>query len=152
MGKENIQAQMQVIQFRGTVYENGYGQVAQRVMRDKTIERDAKALYAYLCSFAGVSAVLEDERYAYPTIKTIMEELGFKSDKTFYKYRKQLIDAGYITIEQKKEHGKFDRNIYYIEAVIKDRSNNPQNPQDDPEQSFPFYNWLEPDKNDPKGK
>lgn len=107
-----------VIQFRGTVYENGYGQIAQKVMRDKTIHTTAKAIYAYLCSFAGGG--LEVDRSAFPSVALIMDELNIKSEDTFYKYRKQLVDAGYITVDQKRdEEGKFLKNIYYIEAIVK---------------------------------
>ena len=30
-----------VVQFEGTVYENGYGQIAKKVMRDKSIHRQS---------------------------------------------------------------------------------------------------------------
>jgi hypothetical protein len=105
-----------VIQFRGTIYENGYGQIAQKVMRDKSIHTTAKAIYGYLCSFAG--GRLEDDKYAFPSVELMMDELNIKSEDTFYKYRKQLTDAGYLTVEQKKDSkGRFVRNLYIIEAV-----------------------------------
>lgn len=102
-----------VVQFKGTVYENGYGQIAQRVMRDKSLHAVAKAIYAYLVSFAGQSGV------AFPGVELMMEELGIKSKDTYYKYRHQLEDAGYITIEEKqpREKGQFGNNVYNIETV-----------------------------------
>jgi DNA-binding transcriptional MocR family regulator len=104
-----------VIQFRGTIYEKGYGQVAQLVMRDKTLKPTAKAIYAYLCSFAW--GRVEGERSAFPSIKMQCEELGINRD-TYYKYRKTLEDKGYITIEAVHGNsGKFNNNIYYIENV-----------------------------------
>ena len=39
-------------QFKGTIYEKGYENVANLVMVDKTISIGAKALYSYLCSYA----------------------------------------------------------------------------------------------------
>ncbi|KRE45506.1 helix-turn-helix domain-containing protein [Paenibacillus sp. Soil522] len=105
-----------VIQFRGTIYEEGYGLLAQRVMRDKNINPTAKAIYAYLCSFAGSGK--DGKRTAFPGVSLMREELAIKSEDTFYKYRKELVEAGYISIEKTRAEGnKFDNNIYYIEAV-----------------------------------
>ncbi|MCL6441877.1 MAG: helix-turn-helix domain-containing protein [Alicyclobacillus sp.] len=102
-----------VVQFRGTVYENGYGQIAQKVMRDKRIHAVAKAIYAYLVSFAG------QDGEAFPSVELMMDELGIKSRDTFYKYRKQLVEAGYITIEeQQRVKGQFYNNVYNIETII----------------------------------
>jgi HAMP domain-containing protein len=106
-----------VVQFRGTVYEDGSGMVAQKVMRDKEISMTAKAIYAYLCTFAWGG--VDNERKAFPSVATQCKELGIKSDKTYFKHRKQLEEAGYITIEKtgRNKLGEFQNNIYYIEAV-----------------------------------
>lgn len=104
-----------VIQFRGTVYENGYGLIAQKVMRDKDLTPVAKSIYAYICSFAGVDK--EGNRSAFPGVTLMMRELGIKTDDTYYKHRKILIDKGYITIEKNRNVGKFQNNIYYVESV-----------------------------------
>lgn len=114
-----------MIDFRGTVYENGYGQVSQQVMRDKSIHAVAKAFYAYLCAYAGSN--IKDDREAFPSVKTIMEDLGIKSEDTFLKYRKQLIDAGYLDIEQQKsQDGKFNRNIYVIRLIKRNDQPSPK--------------------------
>ncbi|MCL6453713.1 MAG: helix-turn-helix domain-containing protein [Alicyclobacillus sp.] len=103
-----------VVQFRGTIYERGYGTIAQKVMRDKTLHPYAKVIYAYLVSFAG------QDGSAFPSVNLMMRELGIKSEDTFYKYRKQLTDAGYITIEKgNPDGGKFQNNIYVIETTVK---------------------------------
>ncbi|GMA65775.1 helix-turn-helix domain-containing protein (plasmid) [Alicyclobacillus fastidiosus] len=94
----------------GTVYENGYGDVSQMVMRDKNLSGPARLIYAYLCTFAGGN--LEDERIAWPSVSTILEELDM-SQNTFYKHRKQLIEAGYIECWQ-ENHGQFQRTMYRI--------------------------------------
>lgn len=104
-----------VIQFEGTIYENGYGLIAQRVMRDKVLPKQSKLIYAYMCSFAGVSKT--GDRTAFPSISLQCNELGMTED-TYYKWRKPLIDKGYIKItKQRKEGAKFDNNIYSIMAV-----------------------------------
>lgn len=105
-----------VIQFEGTIYEQGYGLIAQKVMRDKDLHPMSKSIYAYLCSFAGVGK--DGERSAFPGVSLMMHELGIKTDDTFYKYRKQLVQKGYIKIEKRRQTGaKFDSNIYKIVAV-----------------------------------
>ncbi|MCC2248995.1 helix-turn-helix domain-containing protein [Virgibacillus sp. AGTR] len=103
------------IQFRGTIYENGYGLVAQKVMRDLDLSPQAKSIYSYICSFAEVGK--DGERTAFPGVELMMKELGFKLEKTYYKHRKQLINKGYITIEKRKDKGKFEKNLYFIEAI-----------------------------------
>ena len=101
-----------VVQFKGTVYENGYGQIAKKVMRDKSIHAVAKAIYAYLVSYAG------SKDNSFPSVQLMMDELGIRTDGTFYKYRKQLEDAGYITVTQDQgEGGKWLNNVYHIETV-----------------------------------
>ena len=101
-----------VVQFAGTVYENGYGQIAKKVMRDKSIHAVAKAIYAYLVSYAG------SKDNSFPSVQLMMDDLGIRTEGTFYKYRKQLEDAGYITITQEHgEGGKWLNNIYHIETV-----------------------------------
>lgn len=104
-----------VIQFRGTIYENGYGLLAQKVMRDKTLPKQSKLIYAYMCSFASINTE-NGERTAFPSVSLQCSELGMNQD-TYYKWRKPLVDKGLITIEKRKTDGRFDRNIYYIEAV-----------------------------------
>lgn len=102
-----------IVAMRGTVYESGYGLIAKKVMRDRTISIKAKALYAYLSSFAGSA----EEKSAFPGVQTMISDLKVSKD-SFYKYRKELEDSGYITIEQMKNtDGTFYNNIYYIEAV-----------------------------------
>lgn len=109
---------------RGTVYEGGYGLIARKVMRDPNLHPTAKAIYAYLCSFAGASD--ENSRSAFPSVSLMKTELGIKSQDTFYKYMNQLKNAGYLSIEKQREEGKFERNVYYIEAVPVPKSIEPQ--------------------------
>lgn len=102
-----------IVAMRGTVYESGYGLIAKKVMQDRTISIKAKALYAYLSSFAGSM----ENRSAFPGVSRMLDDLGVSKD-SFYRYRKELELAGYITIVQEKNpNGTFKNNIYYIEAV-----------------------------------
>lgn len=100
-----------LIQFKGTIYENGYGLIAKKVMKDSNLSLSAKAIYSYLCAYAG------NESSAFPSVKLINHELGISKD-TFYKYMKELTDKAYIVVSQRRaEKGKFSHNIYSIEAV-----------------------------------
>jgi hypothetical protein len=104
-----------VIQFEGTVYENGYGLIAQKVMRDKSLPKQSKLIYAYMCSFAAVGN--NGERTAFPSVSLQCGELGMTKD-TYYKWRQPLIDRGYIKISKQRQEGaKFDNNVYSIMAV-----------------------------------
>jgi hypothetical protein len=104
-----------VIQFEGTIYENGYGLLAQKVMRDHTLPKQSRLIYAYMCSFASVGK--NGERVAFPSISLQCHELEMNED-TYYKWRRPLIDRGLIKItKQRQEGSKFDRNLYSIVAV-----------------------------------
>ena len=105
-------------QFKDTIYEKGYGNVAKLVMVDKTISIGAKALYSYLCSYAFGKDV------AYPTVERIMQELNI-SENSFRRYRKELEDKGYITVEFKNIKGT-NRNVYKINNSIEQKKE-PQN-------------------------
>jgi hypothetical protein len=104
-----------VIQFEGTIYENGYGLLARNVMRDYTLPKQSRLIYAYMCSFASVGQ--NGERVAFPSISLQCYELEMNED-TYYKWRKPLIERGLIKItKQRQEGSKFDRNLYSIVAV-----------------------------------
>ena len=90
-----------------SVLREGYGIVAKLVMRDKTISPEAKAIYAYICSFAGSGST------AFPGADLMMSELKM-GDKRFYKFRKELVDKGYITIIKQRNGNRREKNIYMI--------------------------------------
>lgn len=100
---------IEIEQFKGTVYENGYGTVAKSVMQSKRISIGAKALYSYICSYAW------GKNESYPTVQSITEDLGI-SEKTFSKYRKELEEAGFITVTFKNVKG-INRNVYTLNST-----------------------------------
>lgn len=95
------------------IYKNGYGIIPQSVMRDKSISTGAKALYAYICSFAGKGQT------AFPGFELICNELSITKN-TMYSYRKELKDKNLLEITKERNGKKYTNNIYRI--VI-----NPQN-------------------------
>lgn len=86
---------------------SGYGLVFKNVMTDKCIDIEAKGLYAFLSSYAGSS------ESAYPSVELICGQLNI-SEKRFKKYRKQLEDAGYLTIKRHRTTNGFSNNVYTI--------------------------------------
>ena len=92
------------------VFEKGYGFVAKKVMRDKTLNILSKAVYAYICSYAGKG------KDAFPSQNLICGDLGI-GKSTLLKYIKELKDKGYITVIQHKEKGKFAQNLYTVNAI-----------------------------------
>ncbi|TDM23798.1 DnaD domain protein [Macrococcoides canis] len=89
----------------------GYGLVFKSVMKDTSIDIEAKALYAYLSSYAGSSST------AFPGVELICGELNI-SERRFKKYRKQLEDAGYLTVTRKRTSNGFSNNIYHINHAL----------------------------------
>ena len=104
-----MQTQVMVEQFKGTIYEQGWGMLSKRVMQDKNLTVGAKALYAYLCSYAW------GKSECYPTVGSIMEDLGI-ADKTFTRYRNELQQSGYVTVEFRNVRGQ-NRNVYLLNST-----------------------------------
>lgn len=104
--------EIQGVQYEG-ILENGYGLIPKLVTRDKDLTIEAKAIYAYLASFAG------NVQQAFPSVSLICSELSI-SEKRFTKHRKMLIDKGYIEIKRnRKEDGNgFSNNIYILKQQI----------------------------------
>lgn len=88
-------------------HDIGFGFIPRAVMRDKNLSIGAKAVYAYLSSFAG------NKEYAFPGRDLMCEELGISKD-SLLKYMKLLKELGYLEVEQVKKDGKFAHNIYKL--------------------------------------
>lgn len=71
----------------------GFGIIAKLITTDADLDIGAKALYAYLCSYAGNGTT------AYPRRSKILADLKMCKD-AYYKYQKQLIENGYIKAER----------------------------------------------------
>lgn len=91
----------------------GYGKIPKAVMQDRRLTVTAKAIYAYFCSFAGAGTS------AFPSVEKACFDLAIRPE-TFIKHRKCLEQYGYITVEQVREKGKFDKNIYILEIIPKE--------------------------------
>ena len=93
-----------------SINERGFGSIPTRVMDDVRLSMGARCLYALLAAHAG------SQHEAWPSVKRIIATLGC-TDKTFYKYRAELSDAGYISIETRQtRYGR--RTVYVIEQIV----------------------------------
>jgi hypothetical protein len=93
------------------INSKGYGIIPKIVMQDKRLTIEAKAIYAYFCSYAGAGS------QAFPSVAKIMFDLTIKKDR-FYKHLKILKESGYISSEQKKGKGKFTNSIYTLISKV----------------------------------
>lgn len=105
----------------GDIYAEGFGLVASLVMRDKSISSMAKALYAYLMTFSNRSGA------AWPSTNLILEEMSL-SKNSFYKYRSELRDAGFLDWTTFGREGGGRRTVYRIFKIRKKEKSFPQTP------------------------
>ena len=92
------------------VMSEGYGIIPKKVMKDEDLTIDAKAIYAFMASFAGAGNT------SFPSVKFITDKLGI-SRQRFNKHRKLLEDKGYITIKkERKSDGSWESNVYTLET------------------------------------
>ena len=93
------------------VMSEGYGIIPKKVMKDEDLTIDAKAIYAFMASFAGAGNT------SFPSVKFITDKLGI-SRQRFNKHRKLLEDKGYITIKkERKSDGSWENNVYTLETL-----------------------------------
>ena len=93
------------------IFSKGYGTIAKLVMKDKDLSVEAKAIYAYLCSYSGSG------ESAFPSVNLIKEDLNI-SENRFLKHRKVLVEKGYISIKRNKKSNGWSNNIYTIHTVV----------------------------------
>lgn len=89
----------------------GYGVVYQDVMRNKSLSPEAKAIYAYLSSIAG----LGDS--CYPSVETKQKELCMSKNRLM-KHMGQLIAFGVVEKARERNGNIYGRNIYKITHEI----------------------------------
>ena len=79
----------------------------QEVMRNREIPPEAKAIYAYLSSIAGVGGT------CYPSINTMSNELSMSRGR-LTKYLKELIENGVVEKVREKNGNLYGRNVYKV--------------------------------------
>ena len=104
MGDKNTLKQEEIL-------SKGYGIIPKFVMKDKELSAEAKAIYAYLCSYSGAGDT------AFPSVELMCNDLKMSRNR-FEKHRKDLIDRGYIVISRKRLESGFSNNIYQLPKVL----------------------------------
>lgn len=85
----------------------GYGIVYKKVMKLNDLSIEAKAIYSYLCTYAG------NKTTAFPSVSLICHELGI-GEKRFYKYKKELMEKNIITTKRVRKNNKFSKTVYTL--------------------------------------
>ncbi len=107
----------------GSVYGKGYGVIAKQAMQDRRLSIEAKAIYAYICSFAGAG------ESAFPSVKKMCYDLKIDI-KRFYKHRKLLEDNGYIEVQHMiwRESKQKANNVYQVNNYVDSMLEEEQSP------------------------
>lgn len=85
-----------------------YGTVYKDVFLDNDISIEAKAIYGYLCAYAGSSTE------CYPSVALMCSELGITENR-FRRHFGQLVDKGYVSVSKRRGGKGFSRNVYSVE-------------------------------------
>lgn len=89
------------------VIKGGYGLVSRKIMRDPDLSAESKAIYAYLCSFAGAKDT------CYPSIAIMCRELRM-SEERLSKHMRALTAAGIVRKERQRNGNRFGGNLYSL--------------------------------------
>src|SRR5665648_86938 len=95
------------------VNSRGYGNIPKLVMQDRRLTPEAKCIYAYFASYAGMG------NSAFPSVSKVMYDLCMGNNR-YYKHFKLLTDHGYVTVQQAKQEGKFSHNVYILNTQVTD--------------------------------
>lgn len=97
------------------VMAQGYGIIPKLVMRDRDLTAEAKAVYAYICSYSGAG------NSAFPSMELMSHDLGM-SDKRLRKHRNMLVEKGYLIVEQERHGTGFKNNIYTLPMEVAEKN------------------------------
>lgn len=93
------------------IMSEGYGVIPKKVMKDKTLTIEAKAIYAFMASYSGNGDT------SYPSVEYITDFLDISRHR-FNRHRKLLEEKGYISVSQERKKGsKFTHNVYTLEFI-----------------------------------
>lgn len=85
----------------------GYGLVFKRVMKDRDISIEAKALYSYLSAYAGA------DESSFPSVELIKHELNIGKQR-YQRARRELENAGYLQVDRKQNGNIYGSNLYTL--------------------------------------
>lgn len=102
------------------VMSKGYGTIPKLIMQHENLSIEAKAIYAYLASYAGAGDT------AYPSVSIMCKHLGISRDR-FYRHRKALLDNDFIRIERNKNEGEWSNNLYTVVSMPRPQNKDTEN-------------------------
>ena len=102
------------------VMSKGYGNIPKLVMQHEELSIEAKAIYAYLASYAGAGDT------AYPSVGIMCKHLGISKDR-FYRHRKSLLELDFIRITQHQNEGGWSNNLYTVVSMPQPQNKDTQN-------------------------
>ena len=102
------------------VMSKGYGTIPKLVMQHDDLSVEAKAIYAYLASYAGAGDT------AYPSVSIMCKHLGMSRDR-FYRHRKALLENDFIRITKNQNEGGWSNNLYTVVSVPQPQNKDTQN-------------------------
>ena len=102
------------------VMSKGYGTIPKLVMQHESLSVEAKAIYAYLASYAGAGDT------AYPSVSIMCKHLGMSRDR-FYRHRKALLENDFIRITKNQNEGGWSNNLYTVVSVPQPQNKDTQN-------------------------
>ena len=122
----NAITQTNIQELKGTritssnIFCKGYGLIPKHAMQDSHMSLTAKAIYSYFCALSG------NGKTTFPSVTKICSVLNIGKD-AYYNNRKQLIEAGYITVKQQHKGRNFTSNLYtlnpYPAQLLKQQGN-----------------------------
>ena len=90
------------------IFKQGYGYIPKSIMKFRYISIQAKAVYAYIASYAGKNGL------SYPGRELMCYDLGISQD-SINKYLKELVMYDIIYKKQQRQEGnKFANNLYKL--------------------------------------
>ena len=98
--------------FSGGIFKQGFGFSPKLLMKDSSVSIEAKAIYAYLSSYAGAGMS------SFPSVSLICHELGI-SRQRYNKHRKLLEEKGYLTVTQERVENGFAKNVYQLNTEVR---------------------------------
>ncbi len=117
-----------VDQYKGTIFETGWGMIPKQIMTDKEISKNGKLIYAYLASYAWAPSGGVKE--AHPKQTTISLDLGMSEDLVRRELKK-LYELGYVKREKMKipkeeriSPKARERNKYFLTSILREVSEN----------------------------
>lgn len=87
-----------------------FAKVPTRVIRDASVSRDARILYALLATYADI-----DERVCFPSKRTLAEDLAC-TPRSIQNWTTELVQAGYLRVaERERKDGGRTSNLYILD-------------------------------------